>query len=43
MALASMAREYLFLLSEDKLLQAEIRTATMQMHPGPINFPLLTQ
>ena len=33
MALASMVREYLFLLSEDKLLPAEIRTATMRMHP----------
>jgi hypothetical protein len=32
MALASMVREYLFPLSEDKLLRAEIRTATMRMH-----------
>ena len=28
-----MVREYLFLLSEDKLLRAEIRSATMRMHP----------
>ncbi len=33
MALASMVREYLYLLSEDKLLRAEIRSATMRMHP----------
>ena len=33
MALASMVREYLFLLSEDKLLRAEIRAATKRMHP----------
>ncbi|WP_156453344.1 hypothetical protein [Polycladidibacter hongkongensis] len=32
MALASMVREYLFLLSEDKVLRAEIRTATKRMH-----------
>ena len=31
-ALASMVREYLFLLSEDKLLRAEIREATRRMH-----------
>lgn len=35
MALASMVREYLFLLSEDKMLRAEIRTATDRMHPEP--------
>lgn len=35
MALASMVREYLFLLSEDKMLRAEIRTATKRMHPEP--------
>lgn len=32
-ALASMVREYLFHLSEDKQLRAEIRSATMRMHP----------
>ncbi|MCL6282192.1 transposase [Ruegeria sp. 2012CJ41-6] len=33
MTLASMVREYLFLLAEDKMLRAKIRTATMRMHP----------
>ncbi|MFD3191997.1 IS110 family transposase [Sedimentitalea sp. HM32M-2] len=37
MALAPMVREYLFLRSEDKLLRAEIRTATMWMHPERFN------
>lgn len=32
MSLASMVREYLFLLSEDKMLRAEIRAATKRMH-----------
>ena len=40
MALASMVREYLFLLSEDKMLRAEIRTATKRMHAQ--NFERLT-
>ncbi len=40
MALASMVREYLFLLSEDKMLRAEIRTATKRMHAQ--TFELLT-
>ncbi|MCV6546207.1 MAG: hypothetical protein OIF56_02815 [Cohaesibacter sp.] len=31
--LVSMVREYLFLLSKDKSLRAEIRTVTMRMHP----------
>lgn len=35
MALASMVREYLFLLSEDKMLRAEIRATTRRMHPEP--------
>lgn len=32
MSLASVVREYLFLLSEDKILRAEIRTATKRIH-----------
>lgn len=35
MALASMVREYLFLLSENKMLRAEIRKGTKRMHPDP--------
>ncbi len=35
MALASMVREYLFMLSEDKMVRAEIRTVTKRMHPEP--------
>jgi len=35
MTLASMVGEYLFLLSEDKMLRAEIRTATKRMHSEP--------
>lgn len=37
MTLASMVREYLFLLSKDKLLRAEIKVATMRMHPARFN------
>jgi len=33
MTLASMVREYLFLLTEDKILYTGIRTAANRMHP----------